>query len=86
MKVRDYACHYWETYGYANRDLIFYLTGAFSDFLDMYLINKILQLQSDSSFSTIVICAGGSHTSNISGALKELGYRELGEPIAKPYS
>lgn len=81
MKVCDYAYHFWKTNGYANTHLVNRITNAFSDFLDMYLLNKILELQRDPSFSTIVICAGRSHTSEISRALTNMGYKELVEPI-----
>ena len=61
--------------------LIFGLVEAFSEFLDMYTLHRILLLQNDPYYNSIIVCTGSSHSSNIYDALKTIGYRDICDPI-----
>lgn len=80
-KVWQYSLRYWEANGQGPRDLITYFVNAFANFLDMYMLHQILSLQKDPACNTIIVCTGSGHSYDIYKALKEVGYRDICDPI-----
>lgn len=74
--VWQYSKRYWESIGH-KADLRSGLIEAFGEFPDLYMLHRILLLQNDPCCSTIIVCTGSSHSSDIYHALKEIGYRDI---------
>ena len=43
--------------------------------------NRILLLQNDPLYSSIIVCTGSTHSHSIYRALKRIGYRDICDPI-----
>ena len=80
-KVWEYSIRYWKSHGEQPYKLRSALVGAFSWFLDAYTVHRILLLQNDPLYSSIIVCTGSTHSHSIYDALKRIGYRDICDPI-----
>ncbi len=80
-KVWRYSWTYWGINGHKPRALISGLVTAFADFLDMYTLHRILLVESDSDYDTIIACTGSYHSLQIYEALKAIGFHDIVDPI-----
>lgn len=80
-RICEYSIRYWSSHDRRPSDVIFGLVEAFLAFLDMYTLHRILLLQNDPCYNSVIVCTGSSHSYNIYEALKMIGYRDICDPI-----